>query len=263
MKYFSAFTGIGAIELAMPQGWECAGYSEIEKNAIKIYETHFPTHKNYGDITKINADELSDFDFFFGGFPCQAFSIAGRKGGFEDTRGTLFFDVARILRAKRPRYLLLENVKGLLSHEGGRTYATIKNTLDELGYITQRQTFNSRFYTGQNRQRVYILGHLGKESFREALPIGTPSEVHITSCETSPKKYMACLTTRGAKSRLGADTGYIYQDGRIREPSPLECERLQGFPDGWTEGITDVQRYKCLGNSITVDVARAAIKEMF
>src|SRR3990167_7390561 len=91
------------------QQWQCVGYSEIDKYAIQIYEKHFPEHKNFGDITQINAKELPDFDLVVGGFPCQAFSIAGKRGGFDDTRGTLFFDIARILKEKRPRLLLLEN----------------------------------------------------------------------------------------------------------------------------------------------------------
>ncbi len=159
IRYFSTFSGIGGFELGIQQAYEiisksnsnqreiytkqangghmsdnrgndmekplCVGYSEIDKYAIQIYEKHFPQHKNYGDITKIKEEELPDFDFLCGGFPCQSFSIAGKRGGFNDTRGTLFFDIARILRSKQPRLLLLENVKGLLSHDEGRTFAVI------------------------------------------------------------------------------------------------------------------------------------------
>jgi len=107
----------------------CVGFSEINEYAIKTYNKHFPTHKNYGDITKIDPKTIPDFDLLVGGFPCQAFSIAGKRGGFEDTRGTLIFDVLRILREKRPEYVLLENVKGLLSHDGGRTFKTIITAL--------------------------------------------------------------------------------------------------------------------------------------
>ena len=139
----------------------CVGFSEIDKYAEQIYQKHFPEHKNYGDITKIKAEQLPDFDLFMGGFPCQSFSIAGKRGGFKDTRGTLFFDIARILDAKRPRLLLLENVKGLLSHDGGGTIKTIISTLDELGYDLQWQVLNSKdFGVPQNRERIYIVGHL-------------------------------------------------------------------------------------------------------
>ncbi|CAN0380140.1 unnamed protein product, partial [Phaeothamnion confervicola] len=148
VRYFSTFSGIGGFELGIERALDdrgiassstletrrseshtdasngygrrtnatCVGYSEIDKYASQIYQSHFPTHINIGDITKIDADALPDFDLYVGGFPCQAFSIAGKRGGFEDTRGTLFFDVARLLKAKRPKHFLLENVKGLLSH---------------------------------------------------------------------------------------------------------------------------------------------------
>lgn len=138
----------------------CVGFSEIDKYAVQVYKKHFPTHKPYGDITKINASELPDFDLLVGGFPCQAFSIAGKRRGFEDTRGTLFFEIARILRDKKPRLFLLENVKGLLSHDNGKTFRTIIATLDELGYDLQWQVLNSKnFGVPQNRERVFIIGN--------------------------------------------------------------------------------------------------------
>ena len=167
MKYLSLFSGIGGFELGIQQVYEqnnkikskeqsekvlcstdrstplCIGYSEIDKYAIQIYEKHFK-HKNYGDITKINPKELPDFDLVVGGFPCQSFSIAGKRLGFNDTRGTLFFDIARIIKEKRPKYLLLENVKGLLSHDNGNTFRTILSTIDELGYDFQWQVLNSK-----------------------------------------------------------------------------------------------------------------------
>lgn len=156
MKYLSLFSGIGGFELGFPADWECVGYSEVEPRAIEIYQGHFPTHKNYGDITKINADTLPDFDLLCGGFPCQSFSLAGSRRGFDDTRGTLFFDIARIIKAKRPKYLLLENVKGLLSHDQGRTYKVILSTLTELGYDTEALVFDSYFFNAAPRQRVFM-----------------------------------------------------------------------------------------------------------
>jgi len=150
----------------------CVGYSEIDKPAINIYEKHNPGVKNYGDITKINAEELPDFDCLVGGFPCQAFSIAGRRRGFNDTRGTLFFDLARILRAKQPRLFVFENVKGLLSHDGGRTFATIIATIDELGYDAQWQVLNSKNHgVPQNRERIIIVGHLRGTTRPQVFPI--------------------------------------------------------------------------------------------
>ena len=138
----------------------CVGFSEIDKYAVQIYEKHFPTHTNFGDITKINEKELPDFELLVGGFPCQSFSIAGKRGGFADTRGTMFFEIARIVREKQPRLLLLENVKGLLSHDQGATFYTIISTLDELGYDVQWQVLNSKNHgVPQNRERVFIIGN--------------------------------------------------------------------------------------------------------
>lgn len=203
MKYLSLFSGIGGFELGIQQAYEsildnqsetkqlqtkqdfssdngdmlqgtptCIGYSEIDKYAIQVYEKHFPNHKAYGDITKINADELPDFDFLVGGFPCQAFSIAGKRRGFDDTRGTLFFDIARILKAKQPRFFVLENVKGLLSHDNGRTFKTIITTLAELGYAVEWQVLNAKNHgVPQNRERVFIIGHLGGFSGRQVFPL--------------------------------------------------------------------------------------------
>ena len=177
MKYFSAFSGIGGFELGMPEGLECVGYSEIEKRAIEIYRKLFPKHKNYGDITKINPAELPDFDLFVGGFPCQSFSIAGKRGGFDDTRGTLFFEIARIIAVKKPKVILLENVKGLLSHDKGRTFETVIQTLDELGYDVEWCVFNSTdFGRPQSRPRVYIRGFI------------RPSEGQIKSSERAKQE---------------------------------------------------------------------------
>ena len=175
------FSGIGGFELGIfnsePEhkdfrdDYVCVGFSEVNKYAIEIYKKHFP-HKNFGDATRIIPEELPNFDFLCGGFPCQAFSIAGKRGGFKDTRGTLFFEIARILSVKRPKLLLLENVKGLLSHDNGRTFGTILATLSELGYICQWQVLNSKdFGVPQNRERVFIVGHLGIERFRKVFPL--------------------------------------------------------------------------------------------
>ena len=170
------FSGIGGfeygIQTALPDA-ECVGYSEIDKYAIATYQKHFPNHKNYGDATKIKADELPDFDMLCGGFPCQAFSIAGKRRGFEDTRGTLFFDVARIIEVKRPKIVFLENVKGLLNHNKGETFRIIIQTLEELGYCVEWMVLNSKNYNvPQNRERVFITGFHREKAERQILPFG-------------------------------------------------------------------------------------------
>ena len=135
IKYFDIFAGIGGFRSGLEKagGFECVGYCEIDRYAKKAYETMYDTEGEvyYDDARKIDPNELPDFDLICGGFPCQSFSIAGKRGGFDDARGTLFFEIARIAAVKKPKYLLLENVPGLLSHDSGRTFATILGALDE------------------------------------------------------------------------------------------------------------------------------------
>ncbi len=255
----------------------CVSYSEIDKYATQIYQKHFPEHKNYGDITKINETELPDFDLLVGGFPCQSFSIAGKRGGFEDTRGTLFFEIARILAKKQPRLVLLENVKGLLSHDGGKTFLTIIQTLDELGYDLQWQVLNSKnFGVPQNRERVFIVGHLRGTSRPEVFPIIRDSQPTATVAgyinpEDWPNRHeqiKRVYKTDGAMPTIptgqggGVMTKIQDSEMKIRRLTPTECERLQGFPDRWTEGVSDTQRYKCLGNAVTVNVIEAIISKL-
>ena len=139
---------------------ECVGHSEINKYAESIYQAHYGGY-NYGDANYIDTNELPEFNFLVGGFPCQSFSSAGYQMGFDDTRGTLFFEIARILKDKRPQYILLENVKNLLSHNGGNTFHKITQVLAELGYVLEWKIYNSKDYqTPQHRERIYIRGHL-------------------------------------------------------------------------------------------------------
>ena len=234
----------------------CVGYSEIDRHAIKIYEKHFPKHKNFGDIKKINARLLPRFDLLVAGFPCQSFSIAGKRKGFDDTRGTLFFDIARIVRIKRPRLLLLENVKGLLSHEQGRTFATILRTLDDLGYDLQWQVLNSKhFGVPQNRERVYIVGHLRGTPRPEIFFVEADDQGHRK--QHVPKQE----ASRGVRNMSDLKNRWRHSM-RIRRLTPVECERLQSFPDGWTEGISETQRYKTLGNAVTSNVVKAIAKKL-
>jgi DNA (cytosine-5)-methyltransferase 1 len=299
MKYFSTFSGIGGFELGITQAYEniqrtqrvqqrgldrnrnvsnsgeqclaskpfCVGYSEIDKYAQQIYQAHFPNHKNYGDITKINEKELPDFDLLVGGFPCQSFSIAGKRGGFSDTRGTMFFELARIIKEKQPRLFVFENVKGLLSHDQGRTFTTIITTLDELGYDCQWQVLNSKNHgVPQNRERVFIIGHLRGTRRPQVFPFGEADGEDTDSgrLHQGDKGRLPSSTKRQKEIKHTGDThnkakrqnslSQHKPHSVIRRLTPTECERLQGFPDGWTEGISDTQRYKTLGNAVTVNV---------
>lgn len=246
MKYLDLFAGYGGFSLGIQRAYEnisatkrkeqrwvaehlsnyyqkpllasqplCVGFSEINKYAISAYKKHYPTHQNYGDITKINPEELPDFDLLVGGFPCQAFSIAGKRLGFDDTRGTLFFDVAKILEVKRPRLCLLENVKGLLSHDSGRTFRTILTTLVKLGYDIEWQVLNSKdFGVPQNRERVFIIGRLGGICGSQVFPIGEGNPNHLREITKEVSDAQRIYESKGlAKSQkalgggLGAKTG--------------------------------------------------------
>ena len=171
MKFLELCAGIGGFRQALENlGCECVGYSEIDKHAIKLYSAWYNDECNFGDITKIEAEKLPDFELLVGGFPCQAFSVAGKREGFNDTRGTIFFDFARIMKAKKPKFAIFENVKGLLNHDGGKTYETMLRTLDELGYNAQWGILNTKFHgLPQNRERVYIVANLRERSSTKIL----------------------------------------------------------------------------------------------
>jgi DNA (cytosine-5)-methyltransferase 1 len=274
MKVLSLFSGIGGFDLALQQqGHELIGACEIEQNARSIYARHFPTVKIYTDATKIKAEELPTFDLLCAGFPCQSFSIAGNRHGFNDTRGNLFFEITRIAKRKKPKYLFLENVKGLLNHDNGKTFITILNTLNEIGYDAEWQVINSKYFIPQNRERIYIIGHLRTKPTRKVFrfnenikPIHREKNLkQLGNIDTKNNNSIwgrvydinhISVTLNALGGGLGAKTGlYLMpESNRIRKLTPLECERLQGFPDNWTLGLSDSQRYKCVGNAVTVPV---------
>ena len=183
MKFLDLFAGIGGFRLGMESaGHECVGFCEIDKYARASYKAIHNTEGEIElhDITTVSDESIRGFgsvDVICGGFPCQAFSIAGHRRGFEDTRGTLFFEICRFASILRPKYLFLENVRGLLNHDGGATFETIIRTLDGLGYDVEWQVLNSKnFGVPQNRERVFIIGHLRGERTRNVFPIGRESE---------------------------------------------------------------------------------------
>ena len=297
-----ASSNIKHLGLAQQQ-FTCIGCSEIDKFASELLKRKFPSVKNWGDCTKIDPSKLPDFDLLCGGFPCQAFSIAGKRKGFNDTRGTLFFEISRILEIKRPKIIILENVKGLLNHEKGKTFNIILEALSKLGYDVQWMVLNSKFFgVPQNRERVFIIGSLRGSDPQEILPFRessnfTTKELQVirnSSYDTDrlygtdgiARTMRANAGGKGAKTGLYAvptpDRETKRQNGRrfkgpgepaftitkqdihgvsdgmmIRRLTPTECERLQGFPDNWTEGFSDTQRYKMMGNAVTVNVVRA------
>lgn len=253
--------------------FDCVYASEWDKYAASIYRRHYG-EIDTRDIRTVGADTIPDHDLLTAGFPCQAFSIAGKRLGFEDARGTLFYDVARICERKRPGHILLENVKGLLSHDSGKTFASILGILSDLGYRCEWMVLNSKhFGVPQNRERVFIIGHLRGECSGEVFPLGggdgIPNDANMIEITNNTSQGQRIYSDEGIAKTLageaggqGAKTGLYTEGSRIRRLTPVECERLQGFPDGWTEygdegKISDTQRYKCLGNAVTTNVITA------
>ena len=219
MKFLDLFAGIGGFRLGMEQaGHECVGFCEIDKFARASYKAIHNTEGEVEmhDITSI-SDEfirgIGDIDIICGGFPCQAFSIAGKRQGFEDTRGTIFFEIARFASILRPRFLFLENVKGLLNHEGGATFETILRALDELGYDAEWEVHNSKDYVPQNRERVFVVGHLRGERTEQVFPFESTNG----SADTQRNKKIEIVgstkpegaTRRGERDRVYSAEGII------------------------------------------------------
>ena len=313
--------------------YTCVWANEWDRYAASIYRYHWNDSTMFeGDIRAVDPTTIPDHDLLVVGFPCQSFSIAGKRGGFADVRGTMFFEICRIARACGTKYLLLENVKGLLNHQGGATFQTIISTLDELGYDCQWQVLNSKNYgVPQNRERVFIIANLRTEPRPQVFPLGETDSAYtggdVANCldanyhkgwldhgqRTMVMAYSSSQRENHVEHRLklgeantlatqsGCSSGiksatfvgqlvgdrdnrYWKESGihptlqanpqnnipalnNIRRLTPTECERLQAFPDGWTQygidkqgkqvTISDTQRYKTMGNAVTTSVITA------
>lgn len=218
MKFLDLFAGIGGFRLGMESaGHECVGFCEIDKYARASYKAIHNTEGEIElhDITRVTDESIRRFgsvDVICGGFPCQAFSIAGHRRGFEDTRGTLFFEICRFASVLRPKYLFLENVRGLLNHDGGATFETIIRTLDELGYDVEWQVLNSKnFGVPQNRERVFIVGHLRGERTRNVFPISGESE----QSDHQPPKIEIIGNTKNPNGTSKGTKSVVYGSGGV------------------------------------------------
>jgi DNA (cytosine-5)-methyltransferase 1 len=196
MTFIDFFAGIGGFRLGMEAaGHRCVGFVEKDKFAVRSYRAMFNTEGEYfeGDITSINPDELPEAECYCFGFPCQSFSINGQRRGFDDRRGNLFSEVMRLAGVRKPRYLFAENVTGLLSHDKGRTFATIICTMDKLGYDAQWQVCDSADWIPQHRERVYIVGTLRGERTAQIFPIvhecRAPDELQGQCTNTITRQY--------------------------------------------------------------------------
>lgn len=295
-KFIDLFAGVGGIRIPFQElGGECVFTSELDKYAQITYETNFE-EKPQGDITQISEKDIPNFDILLAGFPCQAFSIAGKRLGFEDTRGTLFFDIARIIKYHRPKAFLLENVKGLINHNKKQTFKTIKETLYQLGYNVYFKVLNAKkFGVPQNRERIYIVGFLDDVKFDFPLDLNIPVKLGDILDEQVDEKYTISdklWESHQARKKRNREKGWgfgyslfteeseytstisarYYKDGsevliaqenkNPRKLTPREASRLQGFPENFIIPVSDTQAYKQFGNSVAVPVIRAVAKEM-
>ncbi|MEY4602656.1 MAG: hypothetical protein RL292_597 [Candidatus Parcubacteria bacterium] len=305
-KTIDLFAGVGGIRL----GFENAGFKTVFANDFEpkckdTYDLNFKDSKLViEDIRKIGIDDLPNFDFLLGGFPCQAFSIAGYRKGFDDpkNRGNLFFDIAKILKARNPEGFMLENVKNLKSHDGGNTFKVIEETLKDLGYHVKSKVLNTMDYGNvpQNRERIYIVGFKNKnysDKFEFPSPIKLTVKITDLLEKNVDEKYYyngkslfdklkkdvnqegvvyqwrrqyvrenksgVCPTLTANMGTGGHNVPIIKDKKGIRKLTPLECFRIQGFPKGYTlPKISDSSLYKQAGNSVSVPVVEAVAKQM-
>lgn len=296
-RFIDLFAGIGGLRLGFESvGGRCVFSSEWDGDAQTSYEANFG-HKPHGDITQVDPASIPEHDALLAGFPCQPFSIIGERKGFGDTRGTLFFNVEEILRVKKPAAILLENVKQFKTHDGGRTYRTVVQSLTTLGYFTHTAVLNALHYgVAQRRERTFIVG------FRADLPFAFPDPVKraasladaleddgavdkkLWASETIQKKRLERVQEQGVEPfypsiwhenkgghigvhpyscalRANASYNYLLVNGK-RRPSGRENLRLQGFPESYKIAVPYSAIRKQAGNSVAVPVIRAIAGSM-
>ena len=271
--YIDLFAGIGGFHIAMDNiGGQCVFASEWDQNCRKTYTANFSDkcpelfqENNFaGDITLVDASTIPDHDVLCAGFPCQPFSQAGQKMGFNDTRGTLFFNVAEIVKEKRPKAVFLENVRGLLNHDKGKTFAVIKNTIEELGYTFHYKIVKaSDFDCPQHRPRLFMIcfrNDINDENFDFPSPVPLRKDMSwvFDGAEVN-KKVGFTLRVGGKGSPIGDRRnwdGYIV-NGEERRISPKEGKRMQGFPDSFVFPVSKTAAMKQLGNSVSISAVQA------
>lgn len=294
--FIDLFAGIGGIRLGFESvGGKCVFSSEFDEDACITYEANFGEHPA-GDITKIEANTIPDFDILLGGFPCQAFSIIGKKEGFaNETCGTLFFDIERILKEKKPKAFMLENVRNLTAHDRGNTFKVIISHLEALGYHVYAKVLNALDYgVPQKRERIIIVGFIDDVKFEFPLPLDlsarkTLADILETDVDRKyyvrdeikhsrlqrlknknyPKPYISHENMSGSITphpyssalRAGASANYILINDE-RRPTERELLRIQGFPDTYRVVVPYSKIKKQTGNSVAVPVIQAVAAEM-
>lgn len=297
-KFIDLFAGIGGLRIPFDElGGQCIFSSEIDKFARKTYKDNFSEEPS-GDITQIKAEDIPPFDVLLAGFPCQAFSSFGQRKGFEDTRGTLFFDVARILEYHQPKAFLLENVKNLKHHDKGNTFRVIHETLEELGYDIHTEVINSKDYVPQNRERIYIIGFKDQVDFKfPESPKNRLYELKDVIKNQLDEKIIERYTLRNTiwnwlqvkknnknnnfsynildlnkdeyTKTITADYHNNGSDALVpqigKNPRKMIIEELlmlQGFPRNFNIKASYYQACRQVGNSVSVPVIRAIANEM-
>ncbi|MDD4673014.1 MAG: DNA cytosine methyltransferase [Bacteroidales bacterium] len=297
LKFIDLFCGIGGFRIAFEEACEenkiqaeCVFSSDIDKYAQVSYEANFG-EKPAGDITKIDEKDIPDHDILFAGFPCQPFSIIGQMKGLNDTRGTLFFDIARIVKEKKPKAFILENVKQLVGHDKGKTLKIIVKSLKDLGYHVQYSVLNALdFGLPQKRERVVIVGHkepilftfpnpqkpykplqeilenkVDEKYFASDHIRSRRKEKHTSSYYPSiwheNKSGNICSYPYSCALRSGASHNYLLVNGE-RRLTPREMFRLQGFPDWYKIVVSDAQAKKQAGNAVPVSMIKAVAQKL-
>lgn len=302
LKAIDLFAGIGGIRTGFKtifkDNIEFVFASEIDKNAQKSYLLNYGETPS-GDITKIDAKDIPPHDIILAGFPCQAFSVAGERKGFEDTRGTLFFDVARIAKVHKPKVIFLENVKGFVGHDKGRTFEIVKKTLEDMEYSVFHKVLNTKdFDIPQNRERIYIVALLDIDKFEfpdgveatktihdfldedieqefyyEGKPLYEKIKDDIINSDTlyqwrrhyvRENKNNLCPTLTANMGTGGHNIPILRDNKGIRKLTPLECIRFQGFSKDFKfpKDLALSHRYKQIGNSVTVTVIEEIAKKI-
>ena len=278
MKFFDLFAGIGGFRLALEkEGYACVGFCEKDRWARKLYKAYYGTEEKgefeWGDILTLNPDDIPDFEVLTAGFPCQSFSLAGKKRGLKDERAyPLWSQMFRIIEVKRPVICIFENVRGLLSANRGWAFAYFLYKMDALGYDGEWTVLNSKaFGVPQNRERVYLVFYIRGKSRGKVFPITESDKIYYNPPKAqeeirqdSKTELAGTLTARQYASWNGT---YIREGSSIRRLTPLECFRLQGFPDNIYQrakelNISDSQLYRLIGNSVTVQIIQTIARKL-
>lgn len=297
--FIDLFAGIGGIRIAFGNaGGKCVFTSEIDEHCQKMYENYFG-EKPHGDITKIDAEDIPEHDILAGGFPCQTFSIMGNRLGFADTKGTLFFDIERILKEKRPKAFLLENVKQLRGHDKGRTFKVITDKLEQLGYFVHCEVLNGLdFGLPQKRERIIIVGFDKNYPFSfpdgSNIPKKTLADILEDDKDIEERHFLSDYFRQKVERKLkeqnkqvpnyptvwhenksgnlgihpfscalraGGSYNYLIVNGE-RRPTPREMFRLQGFPDNYPIIVPLTQARKQAGNAVVIPKIQAVAEAM-